>query len=129
MCPRTEIGIWVLIFSIIITIALVAFQRFVVRRSGSLAISADSIHYKGDALVNLAFIASLVSSRWFDASFIDPLLGTAIAAYILYNAWQIVSGALDMLMDRELPHEERQALKSFIKALVRMSWSLTHRAD
>ena len=108
---RTEIGIWVMLFSIVVTIALVVFQRFVVRRSGSLAISADSIHYKGDVLVNLAVIASLISSRWFVASFIDPLLGAVIAAYILYNAWQIVSGALDMLMDRELPHEERQRIR------------------
>jgi ferrous-iron efflux pump FieF len=113
---KTEIGIWVMGFSILITIALVAFQLFVVRRSGSLAISADSIHYKGDVLVNLAVIVSLLSSRWLEATFIDPLFGAAIAFYILYNAWQIVSGALDMLMDRELPREERRRIREIALA-------------
>ena len=113
---KTEVGIWVMIFSIVVTLVLVAFQLFVVRRSGSLAISADSIHYKGDILVNLAVIAALLSSRWFDNTFIDPLFGAAIALYILYSAWQIVSGALDMLMDRELPPEERQHIREIVLA-------------
>jgi ferrous-iron efflux pump FieF len=113
---KTEVGIWVMIFSIVVTMVLVAFQLFVVRRSGSLAISADSIHYKGDILVNLAVIAALLSSRWFDNTFIDPLFGAAIALYILYSAWQIISGALDMLMDRELPPEARQRIRDIAVA-------------
>ena len=113
---NTEVGIWVMIFSIVVTMVLVAFQLFVVRRSGSLAISADSIHYRGDILVNLAVIAALLSSRWFDNTFIDPLFGAAIALYILYSAWQIVSGALDMLMDRELSPEDRQRIRGIALA-------------
>jgi ferrous-iron efflux pump FieF len=108
---KSEVGIWVMVFSVVVTVALVAFQLFVVKRSGSLAISADSIHYRGDVLVNLAVIVALLSNRWFDNTFIDPLFGAAIALYILYSAWQIVSGALDMLMDRELPLEERQRIR------------------
>lgn len=108
---KSEVGIWVMVFSVVVTVALVAFQLFVVKRSGSLAISADSIHYRGDVLVNLAVIVALLSSRWFDNTFIDPLFGAVIALYILYSAWQIVSGALDMLMDRELPIKERQRVR------------------
>jgi ferrous-iron efflux pump FieF len=81
-----------------------------------LAISADSIHYRGDILVNLAVIAALLSSRWFDNTFIDPLFGATIAIYIVYSAWQIVSGALDMLMDRELPPEDRQRIRELVLA-------------
>ena len=113
---KTEVGIWVMVFSVVVTVALVAFQLFVIRRSGSLAISADSIHYRGDILVNLAVIVALLSNRWFDNMFIDPLFGAAIALYILYSAWQIVSGALDMLMDRELPPEERQRIREIALA-------------
>lgn len=108
---KSEVGIWIMVFSVVVTVALVAFQLFVVKRSGSLAISADSIHYRGDILVNLAVIVALLANRWFDNMFIDPLFGAAIALYILYSAWQIVSGALDMLMDRELPLEERQRIR------------------
>ena len=106
-----EVGLWVMAVSIILTIVLVAFQGWVVRQTKSVAISADSLHYKGDILVNLAVIAALVLGAWFGWLYADPILGTAIAVYILYNAWQIVRDALDMLMDRELPDEDRKRVR------------------
>lgn len=111
-----EIGLWVMAVSIVLTIALVAFQGWVVRLTQSVAISADSLHYKGDILVNLAVIAALVLGAWFDWLYADPMLGTAIAIYILYNAWQIVRDALDMLMDRELPDEDRKRVREIALA-------------
>lgn len=106
-----EVGLWVMAVSIVLTIALVAFQGWVVRQTKSVAISADSLHYRGDILVNLAVIAALVLGAWFGWLYADPILGTAIAVYILYNAWQIVRDALDMLMDRELPDEDRKRVR------------------
>ncbi|HEY9550510.1 MAG TPA: cation diffusion facilitator family transporter, partial [Kiloniellaceae bacterium] len=113
---HSEIGIGVMVFSIVATLALVTLQRHVVRRTGSLAISADQLHYIGDVLVNGAVILALVLAVQFRWTFIDPLFGIGIAAYILYNAWQIASGALDMLMDRELPEEERARIRAVISA-------------
>jgi len=106
-----EVGLWVMAVSIVLTIALVAFQGWVVRQTKSVAISADSLHYRGDILVNLAVIAALVLGAWFGWLYADPILGTVIAVYILYNAWQIVREALDMLMDRELPDEDRKRVR------------------
>lgn len=106
-----EIGIWVMVISIVLTVILVAFQLWVVRRTQSVAISADSLHYKGDVLVNLAVIVALVLGTWFGWIYADPIFGAAIAAYILFNAWLIVRDALDMLMDRELPDEERERIR------------------
>jgi ferrous-iron efflux pump FieF len=103
-----ETGIWVMAVSIVLTVALVAFQIWVVRRTKSVAVAADSLHYRGDILVNIAVIAALVLGSWFGLLYADPIFGTAIAIYILYNAWLIVREALDMLMDRELPDEERE---------------------
>ena len=45
------IGLSVMVFSIIITLVLVTYQRYVVRKTGSLAIRADSFHYATDILV------------------------------------------------------------------------------
>jgi len=111
---RSEIGIAVMVFSIVATLALVALQRHVIRRTGSLAISADQLHYTGDVLVNGAVILALILAVQFGWHFADPVFGIGIAAYILYNAWQIASGALDMLMDRELPEEERGRIRAVI---------------
>jgi ferrous-iron efflux pump FieF len=95
---------------------LVAFQIWVVRRTKSVAVAADSLHYKGDILVNIAVIAALVLGSWFGWLYADPVFGTAIAFYILYNAWLIVREALDMLMDHELPEEDRRRVREIALA-------------
>ena len=107
---EAELGIAVMAVSIVLTVILVVFQTWVVRRTRSLAIAADSLHYKGDVLVNFAVIAALVLAGWFGWRHADPVFGAAIALYILYNAWLIVRGALDMLMDREMPEDERRKI-------------------
>src|SRR3546814_18269123 len=71
---HSEIGIGVMVFSIVATLALVTLQRHVVRRTGSLAISADQLHYIGDVLVNGAVILALVLAVQLGWTFIDPLL-------------------------------------------------------
>ena len=106
-----ETGIWVMVVSIVLTVGLVAFQLWVVGRTKSVAVAADSLHYRGDILVNFAVIAALVLGARFGWLYADPIFGTAIAFYILYNAWLIVREALDMLMDRELPDEERRRIR------------------
>ena len=113
---HSGIGIGVMAFSIVATLALVTLQRRVIRRTGSLAISADQLHYMGDVLVNGAVIVALILVVEFGWTFADPAFGIAIAAYILYNAWQIAGGALDMLMDRELPEAERARIRGVIQA-------------
>ncbi|MBC7134409.1 MAG: cation diffusion facilitator family transporter [Oceanibaculum nanhaiense] len=113
---QQEIGIAVMVFSILVTLALVAFQAHVIRRTGSLVVSADSLHYKGDLLINLSIIASLVLTGWFDFPLADPVFALGIAAYLLWNAKGIGGEALDMLMDRELPDEERRAILALARA-------------
>ena len=66
-------GIAVMLFSIVVTIALVTYQRHVVRRTGSLAIGADELHYRGDVILNLSVIATLAISHWFAVPLLDPL--------------------------------------------------------
>jgi ferrous-iron efflux pump FieF len=104
---RHGIGIGVMVFSIIATIGLVMFQSYVVRRTKSLAINADSLHYKGDVLIHGSVILSLLISANFGVNYLDPLFGIGIAAYLLWNARAIAMGALHELMDRELGEEDR----------------------
>jgi ferrous-iron efflux pump FieF len=107
---HTEIGVAIMVFSIALTLCLVIFQAYVVKRSGSVAITADSLHYQGDLLINLAVIAAFLIHSVLSWQMIDPLIGGAIAGYLLFGAWRILRGALDMLMDRELPVEDRDQI-------------------
>jgi ferrous-iron efflux pump FieF len=113
---NSTIGIVVIAFSIVVTLALVAFQRHVIRRTASVAISADSLHYASDLVLNGSVIASLVLVRWLEWPTIDPLFGIAIGVYILWNALRIARLSLDLLMDRELPDAERTRIRKLALA-------------
>jgi ferrous-iron efflux pump FieF len=107
-----RLGIAVMLLAIALTAGLVLFQRAVVRRTGSVAIRADSLHYRADLLMNLAVIGSLVLTEALDSTLVDPLVALAIVAWLLYGAVQVARHALDMLMDRELPSERRAHIRA-----------------
>jgi len=111
-----EWGIAVMVFSIIATGLLVAFQRRVVARTGSLAVSADSLHYAGDVAINLSVIVSLLLAMGPGWTFADPLFAIGIAVWLIVNAGQVARGAFDALMDRELPESERDRIRTLALA-------------
>lgn len=111
-----SLGIAVMVFSILLTFALTRFQKYVVRRTGSSAIAADSLHYMSDLLMNAAVILALVLASQLGWLRADPLIALGVAGYILYSAVQIARGALDMLMDRELPAEQREKVIAVARA-------------
>jgi ferrous-iron efflux pump FieF len=113
---HTTLGIWVMVFAIAATFVLTRFQAYVVRKTGSMAIRADSLHYVGDLLVNAAVIVALLLVAELGWLWVDSVFGLAIAVYISTNAWRIARGAYDMLMDRELPDDERQRIKEIVMA-------------
>jgi ferrous-iron efflux pump FieF len=104
------LGIAVMIFSIILTLALVTFQKYVIRHTRSVAISADSLHYTGDLLINGSVIVSLVLGMLFAIPWIDPLFAIGIAGFLLFNAWGIARDSMDLLMDREFPEDDRKKI-------------------
>lgn len=109
---RSGLAIGVLVFSIVVTIVLVRYQRSVVRRTNSLAIRSDSAHYFGDLMVNVAVIVAILLTSQLGWLYADPLIAAGVGAYILYMAWGIAKDALDMLMDRELPDADRARIKA-----------------
>ena len=101
-------GIVVSLAAILVTFALIAWQRHVVRRTGSLAIETDSVHYQSDLLLNLAVIAALVLDRFAGLSMADPLFGLGIAAWLGWGAWGASENVIKQLMDHEWPVEKKQ---------------------
>lgn len=110
------VGIAVMGFSIALTLALVAFQRHVIRRTNSVAIGADSLHYAGDVLINLSVVASILLSHYLGWVYADPLFGLGIAVFLIANAWTIFRDSLDLLMDREFPEEDRRKILAIARA-------------
>lgn len=104
-----EFGIGVSIAAILATLVLLAYQRSVIRKTGSVAIMADNVHYQSDVLLNGSVIAALAIDQFLGWHRADPLFGIAIAAWLAWGAFQASSHAIDMLMDKEWPEEQRAA--------------------
>jgi ferrous-iron efflux pump FieF len=104
------LGVMVMVFSMVATLLLLAFQRHVISITDSTAIRADALHYRTDLLVNGSVIVALWLSVKGWAGF-DALFAIGIALYIMYSAWEILRQSLDHLMDRELPNSERAKIK------------------
>lgn len=109
-----EAGIGVMIVSIAATVALVLYQRHVVRRTGSTAVSADSLHYASDLMTNLSVIAALVIAGYTGFSWADPMFAIGIALYLGWSAYGIVRLSFHVLMDRELPDPDRTVIKELV---------------
>lgn len=111
---QADLGIGVSILAIVLTAGLILFQRYVIRKTGSVTISADSLHYTGDLLLNVAVIAALYLSSNGGFIWADGAFGIAIALYIAYAAYGIGSTSVDMLMDKEFTRDERDEIFNLV---------------
>lgn len=105
---QAELGIAVSVVAMALTFALIAYQRHVVRRTNSVAIATDRLHYASDLLLNASVIAALVLDQYLGVLGADAVFGLLIALWLARSAWMASSQALDQLMDREWPDEARQ---------------------
>ena len=100
-------GIGVSLLAIVATLALVAYQRHVIRRTGSVAIATDHLHYRADLLLNLAVIAALALDQWAHVVGADGVFALGIASWLGWGAWTASQVAIEQLMDHEWPPEKR----------------------
>jgi len=105
---EAELGIGVSLVAIAFTLALITYQRYVVRRTGSVAISTDRLHYASDLMLTGSVIVALALEQFAGLTGADAVFGVLIALWLLYGAWTSSSHALDQLMDREWPEDLRQ---------------------
>lgn len=100
-------GILVSAVAIAGTLGLLAWQRHVIRRTGSIAIATDHLHYKSDLLLNIAVIVALVLDQYAGFTRADPLFGIGIALWLGWGAWHASTEAIEQLMDREWPEDKK----------------------
>jgi len=110
------LGIIVMTVSILLDGALVLYQRYVVAKTGSLAIGADELHFRSDLLVNAAVLVALILDQLVDVPILDPLFGGAIGLWIIFGSTRLFRLSMSQLMDRELPDEDRARIRQIAEA-------------
>lgn len=108
------VGIGVTVVALLVTIVLVTFQRWVVRKTRSQAVRADMLHYQSDVLMNGAILVALGLS-WYGFARADSLFALGIGVYILYSALRMGYEAVQSLLDRALSDEERQEIIDVVR--------------
>jgi len=108
-----EVAIWVTIISIVLTLLLVGFQRYVIKRTGSIIISGDALHYQSDLLLNLGVLAAIILSQgiWLSA---DGVFTILVALYLVFGAGQIMVQSVSQLMDSEISDDELNEIRSIV---------------
>jgi ferrous-iron efflux pump FieF len=109
-----NIGIAVMVFSIVVTAVLILYQRHVIKITSNLAIKADSLHYVTDIMTNLSILLALYLTisgyLWADAVF-----AISIALYIFKSAFEIGHESFQHLMDKKLDEETEQLIITTIE--------------
>ncbi|MBR2299146.1 MAG: cation diffusion facilitator family transporter [Alphaproteobacteria bacterium] len=115
LIKQTGIGIVVMALSLVLTLLLISFQKYVARHTHSMAVKADSAHYVVDVLTNISIILSLFVVKIFGVQWFDTLTAVMTALYLLIWAWKIAHEAVDALLDKELGDEVRKNVLNMLK--------------
>jgi ferrous-iron efflux pump FieF len=110
------IGLGVMMIATVATALLVWLQHYVGRVTGSVAIKADAIHYQSDLIINLGVGLAIILTSWTGYKIIDPLVGMIIAIVVLKSVFSIAGHSLKILLDHEIPTENRQVIKAIALA-------------
>lgn len=114
---QTTLGISIMLFSLVLTLGLIIFQRYVIKHTNSKAIEADSAHYTVDVLSNFSVILSLLMVRYFHWQWFDVLTAVLIAIYLAFNAVHLAYDALNEITDAEVDEAIKQDIINIITSV------------
>lgn len=108
-------SIVVMIISLVITIFLVVYLNKVAKKTKSMVIKADALHYKTDVYTNVAVLVSLVLVNFTGYEIIDVLVGSGIALFIIYSAYELIHDGVLVLLDRAVDSDIVKKIEYIIK--------------
>lgn len=107
-------SIIVMIVSLVITIALVTFLNYVAKKTRSMVVKSDALHYKTDVLSNGAILISLILIQVTHFELIDSIMGVIISIYIIHSAYEIIRDGVYILLDASLDEAIVEKIKNII---------------
>jgi ferrous-iron efflux pump FieF len=114
---REILGMAVTGFSLVLTSALVVLQTYVTRKTRSIVIASDRMHYLSDLLFNLGVLTAFGCSYFWGIAWADPVLALMIVALVLYHTREIGIRAFNNLMNREMPDSDKARIQEVIAGI------------
>lgn len=108
-------GIVVMIISLFVSFFLSRYLKAVAVKTESIALHADSFHFKTDLYTNITIITGLIIVKITGLNTLDSIITILVAAYIIYSTYEIIKNSIDVLMDRELSNDKLSIIESTIK--------------
>ncbi len=110
-------GLIVMGVSIIATIFLTIYLRYVAKKENSAVLEADAMHYSIDLYTNIGILIALVLIRWTGFTIIDSITASIVAVYIIFSAIklniQVSKQLLDSSIEKETYNKLLKVLDSF----------------
>ena len=84
------------------------------RAAGAPALTADGHHILSDVVTSVGVVAGLVLALATGWLVLDPLLAIVVAINIIWQGWKVIGSSVQGLMDRALPEEEQERIRSIV---------------
>jgi len=107
------LAVAVMVFATAATLCLLRLQHYTVKRTGSTAIAADSLHYFSDVAMNIGIMVAIIGAAY-GVLWLDGVAGLLIALYVLRAAWKVGAESVQLLLDREMPADVRQVIAAVV---------------
>jgi ferrous-iron efflux pump FieF len=111
-----DVGILVMVFSVVASWFISARIRKAGETAGSTALAADSLHFRMDVYSGGGILFSLLLYRVTGWKWLDPGVALAVGVYIIAAAVPLLKGAVEDLMDHQLPAETVTRVTAIIEA-------------
>ena len=115
---RTDLGIAVMSVSTLMSAWIAWKLKSTAKRTGSVALAADSLHYASDVWTNLGVLVALVVIRLTGWQWIDGSVAAVVALVILATAVHVLRRSASELMDQSIPDDEVRELLEAVRAEV-----------
>ena len=111
----TEVGIAVMLISVVVNILVSRRLLKVARTTDSIALEADAAHLTTDVYTSASVLVGLIVVRLTGLTILDAIVALAVLVLVVKAAYDITRKSIAGLMDVKLPPEEEALIRSCIE--------------
>ena len=115
---HTHVGIAVMAVSTAASVWITWRLKATARKTGSVALAADAVHYQSDVWTNGGVLLALVLIEVSGWQWIDGGVASVVSLVVLGTAIHVLRRAIAELMDEGLPPDQMEALISSVRSEV-----------